>query len=110
MSNWSPIGFDLYRERFPATPPLVAAAPDISADFAREWAAANSPVHAPAGFTCVLVRGLFGSWIPRHFAVPLQRLRQAGLRAVIAHSRATGTIDDNAALLRADIDARLPEG
>ena len=65
---------------------------------------------ASADFTCVLVRGLFGSWIPGHFAAPLRRLRQAGLHALIARSRANGTIDANASLLRADIDARVPAG
>jgi hypothetical protein len=110
MSNWSPIGFDLYRELYPATPSLGANSHDISAEFAREWAAAKTPVAAQADFTCVLVRGLFGSWIPRHFAAPLQRLRQAGLRALIARGRAVGTIDTNASLLRADIEARQPKG
>lgn len=110
MSNWSPIGFDLYREFFPATPALDAAAHDISAEFAREWAAAETPAPAPADFTCVLVRGLFGNWIPRHLAAPLQRLRQAGLRALIADGSAIGTIDDNASALRADLKARVPAG
>jgi hypothetical protein len=53
LSNWSPIGFDLYREFFPATPALDAPAHDISAEFAREWAAAETPAPAPADFTCV---------------------------------------------------------
>ena len=110
MSNWSPIGFDLYREHYPATPPLGEPSQDISAEFAREWAAAKTPAPPAADFTCVLVRGLFGNWIPRHFAEPLQRLRQAGLRAFIARNRANGTIDANASLLRADLDARVPAG
>jgi hypothetical protein len=111
VSTWSPINFDLYRKLYPATPPLAPPADDITADFAREWSAApTAPPRASAGFTCVLVRGLFGSWIPRHFAAPLASLQAAGYRALIAQSRATGTIAANAALLRADLDARVPEG
>jgi hypothetical protein len=105
------VGFDLYRERYPATPPLASHADDITADFVREWSAAPAAApRSPADFTCVLVRGLFGSWIPRHFAAPLASLRAAGFRALIAQSRASGTIATNAALLRADIDARVPDG
>lgn len=111
MSTWSPVGFDLYRERYPATPPLATLAPDITAEFAREWAEAEAPSSASrADITCVLVRGIFGSWMPGHFAAPLERLRRAGFRALIAQTRATGTIAINAELLRADVEARVPEG
>jgi hypothetical protein len=111
LSNWSPIGFDLYRAIYPATPALPAPAHDISADFAREWAAAESPqpLHA-ADLTCVFVRGLFGSWIPRHLAAPLERLHAEGRLALIANTRANGTITANAAMLRADVEARVPRG
>lgn len=111
MSNWSPIGFDLYRSIYPATPSLAAPAHDISTDFAREWTAAESPQATPAtDLTCVFVRGLFGNWIPRHLAAPLARLRSAGRPALIARTNATGTIAANAALLRADVEARVPSG
>jgi hypothetical protein len=110
-SSWCPAGFELYRERYPATPPLAQSANDITPEFMREWDAADTALPASLStLTCVLVRGIFGSWIPRHFAVPLERLRRSGLRALIAQSRATGTIAVNAASLRADLDARLPEG
>jgi hypothetical protein len=105
------MGFDLYRERYPATPPLAAPASDITADFARAWSAAE--ISAPAAgtdVTCVLVRGIFGSWMPRHFAAPLEHLRRAGYRALIAQTWATGTIGTNAALLRADVERRVPTG
>lgn len=84
---------------------------DVTADFAREWAEAESPQALPAAdLTCVFVRGLFGSWIPRHLAVPLARLRASGRSAFIAHTRANGTIATNAAMLRADVEARVPKG
>jgi hypothetical protein len=111
LSNWSPIGFDLYRASYPATPALAAPAHDVTADFAREWAAAESPSQKPeTDLTCVFVRGLFGNWIPRHLAAPLARLRAAGRPALIARTRATGTIAANAAMLRADVEARVPRG
>jgi hypothetical protein len=111
LSNWSPSGFELYRQHYPATPMLAPPVHDLSAEFARQWAAAESPTaSAPSGYTCVFVRGLFGNWIPRHFAAPLQRLRDAGIEAFIAHGWATGTLEVNAALLRADLEARQPGG
>ena len=47
----------------------------------------------------VLVRGLFGAWLPRHFATPLCALRTAGWAAWIAPSSGTGNFTVNAALL-----------
>jgi len=111
VSTWSPTGFDLYRERYPATPPLAAPASDITAEFARAWSGAETT--APASrtdLTCVLVRGIFGSWMPQHFTAPLERLQRAGFRALIAQTRATGTIAINAELMRADVEARVPTG
>lgn len=61
-----------------------------------------------AGFTFVFVRGLFGRWIPGHFAAPLRALQSAGGHAFIARSRAAGTIAINARLLAADILRRTP--
>ncbi|MDK2125504.1 lipase family protein [Parachitinimonas caeni] len=45
----------------------------------------------------VLWRGLFGAWLPGHFQVPLQILRDAGWICRIAPSAGGGTIAANAA-------------
>ena len=45
--------------------------------------------------TVVLVRGLFGAWIPRHFRAPLERLRAQGWNSAIARTDPAGTIDAN---------------
>jgi hypothetical protein len=110
---WSPIGFERYRALFPATPALPAHN-DATPAFIAQWEAMGSGSHlAPTSspdLTLVLVRGLFGSWIPRHFAAPLVRLQASRQRAVIADTSPIGTIARNAALLRADLDRRAREG
>jgi hypothetical protein len=110
---WSPIGFERYRALFPATPAL-AAHDDATPAFIAQWEAMGSSlkraVPPEADLTLVLVRGLFGSLIPRHFAAPLTRLRAAGWRVMIANTAAAGTMARNAALLRRDLECRAPDG
>jgi hypothetical protein len=105
------MGFDRYRGLFPATP-AIATTDDATSAFIAHWdGLALRHSDPPAGdFTLVLVRGLFGSWIPRHFAAPLARLHAAGRRAIIANTAATGTIATNAALLARDLAQRVPAG
>lgn len=64
--------------------------------------------HAPsqaarAELVIVLVRGLFGAWIPQHFKAPLRRLRALGWTTVIARTRPAGTVEHNQRLLQAQI-------
>jgi hypothetical protein len=65
------------------------------------WAQAAGQAREEAHRTCtvLLVRGLFGAWIPGHFAVPLQRLRREGWTVEIARTEASGTVARNIALL-----------
>jgi hypothetical protein len=58
----------------------------------------------------VLVRGLFGAWIPRHFRAPLQQLRERGWDATIARTDPAGTIEDNAKLLVPQFEAIAAAG
>jgi hypothetical protein len=58
----------------------------------------------------VLVRGLFGAWIPGHFKAPLQRLQSQGWEARIARTDPAGTIADNARALAPQIDAIVASG
>src|SRR5262245_31598931 len=108
-TTWSPGGFDSWRELYPSTP-AFAPVDDITPDFIREWSAAGNSPPAAAGITCIFVRGLFGNWIPKHLAAPLERLRASGCNAIIANTRATGTTAANAAMMRADVDVRAPTG
>lgn len=110
VNPWQPTGFAEYRQRFPSSPhlePLARAS--ATAEFVATWndLPAISP---PVPETCfVFVRGLFGSWIPRHFAHPLQMLQRAGLRAIIANTRAAGTIEENARAVERDVLERVAE-
>lgn len=58
----------------------------------------------------LLVRGLFGAWIPKHFAAPLARLTALGWDARIAHTDPAGTIAANAATLAPQIDGIVAAG
>lgn len=110
---WSPRGFADFRGFYPATPAMTQPADrDATAAFVAAWDARAEPrkpaVPDSAGPTAVFVRGLFGTWIPRHLAAPLRALREDGYPTFIARSRAAGTIDANARMLAADIAHRAP--
>lgn len=114
---WSPRGFADYRQFYPATPEIACRpGADATAAFTTAWdalPATPAPGSAPAPridarIALVFVRGLFGRWIPGHFAAPLRALRDAGYAAFVARSRAAGTIDGNAALLATDVLRRAP--
>jgi hypothetical protein len=80
---------------------------DATGEFIAAWDA-DQPPAAPGGLSFVLVRGLFGKWIPRHFAAPLRALERADLPAIIASSAAAGTRATNGALLQRDLEQRVP--
>ena len=70
----------------------------LRARFDRHMLAADGPERPhPLQNTCtvVLVRGLFGAWIPRHFRAPLERLRALGWDSTIARTDPAGTLDAN---------------
>src|SRR5688572_18825549 len=104
---WSPHGFASYRERYPATPDLGALVrADHTAEFVELWSRAT--LRAPIGVQFILVRGLFGAWIPGHFSDPVDALEHAGVASIIARSSAAGSIETNAALIARDVDRRVP--
>ncbi|MGZ5093009.1 MAG: hypothetical protein ACXWCY_07665 [Burkholderiales bacterium] len=106
---WRPGGFDDYRLLYPGTPPLTAfARADVTGAFAESWndAGARDGLAAASDVTFVFVRGLFGAWIPRHLAQPLEALRRAGAETRIARSSAAGTVEANAASIAHDIEVR----
>jgi len=110
---WTPHGFADHRRFYPATPRIACGARgDATADFIAAWETLGArPEHAPRlgpDVTFVFVRGLFGRFIPGHFAAPLRALRDAGGHAFVARSRAAGTIAGNARMLAADIRRRAP--
>ena len=113
---WDPRGFERYGAHYPATPPIEAlACVDATPRFIGSWdrlaegAAAGPALQRRArDTTFVLVRGLFGSWIPRNFIAPLQALRRTGARAMLARSGSVATVEDNARRIARDVQARVP--
>jgi len=70
----------------------------LRACYEREMLAEGAPERAlplQKACTVVLVRGLFGAWIPGHFREPLKRLRTQGWNSMIARTDPAGTIDAN---------------
>ena len=108
VTPWQPTGFSDYRRRYPRGPALEPLAQaDVTVEFVALWDRLPSFARSIPDVCFVLVRGLFGSWIPRHFAHPLQALERAGLRAIIAKTRAVGTVEDNARAIERDVLHRL---
>jgi hypothetical protein len=108
---WDPQGFADYAEFYPATPSIAHPGDrDATGEFLAAWESATLPelARGTGDITVVLVRGLFGRWIPGHLAAPLRALRGAGLPALVARSAAAGTIDDNALGIAADLARRVP--
>lgn len=68
------------------------------------------PPGSDPALAVVMVRGLFGAWIPGHFRAPLRWLRQVGWPAHIARTDPTGTIEANARALGAQIDTLIATG
>ena len=113
-SAWSPLDFYSYRQFYPATREIGALVrADASGEFIRAWKDVGASRltfcgHREAiGTSLVLVRGLFGRWIPKHFAATRKAFARAGLRSIVANSRAADTVDANAALIGRDIEARV---
>ncbi len=74
--------------------------------------AANGPRPSPeyADCTLLMVRGLFGSWIPNHFRAPLRHFKRLGWQVEVGHTAAAGTLASNAAALGAQIDQLVAAG
>jgi hypothetical protein len=108
VNLWQPTGFAEYRQLFPSGPALEPLArSDATAEFVATWNGQPASIPPIPDICFVFVRGLFGSWIPRHFTCPLQTLERAGLRAIIANTRAAGTIEENARAVARDVLARV---
>ena len=108
VTPWQPTGFSDYRCRYPDGPALEPLAQaNVTIEFVALWDRLPSFARSIPDVCFVLVRGLFGSWIPRHFARPLQALERAGLYAIIAKTRAAGTVEDNARAIERDVLHRL---
>ena len=108
VTPWQPTGFSDYRCRYPAGPALEPLAQaNVTAEFAALWNTPPLPGLAIPGVCFVFLRGLFGSWIPRHFACPLRTLKRAGLHAIIAKTNAVGTVEDNARAIERDVLRRV---
>lgn len=76
----------------------------------RTSAAHRPSLPADDGIVVVLVRGLFGAWIPGHFQAPLRWLRALGWTTLIARTRPAGIALQNQRLLQAQVEALVASG
>ncbi len=91
----------------------VGDAPLLEQHYAHRWQAAEQPsLRAVPGDmrTLVMVRGLFGSWIPNHFKRPLQHFARNGWSVVVGHTKAADTMAVNALRLGRQMDALIAAG
>lgn len=80
----------------------ASAVADPAGAFARLFDLGQDGTVRPSqvpGCTVVMVRGLFGAWIPGHFRAPLALLRAQGWQATIARTDPAGTLERNRLLL-----------
>jgi hypothetical protein len=116
VHDWTPEGFERYRELFPQTPPLEPApdqAPhqDWSARFADAWRGGMRSVESllrprAATTTVVFVRGYLGHYMPGNLVAPCTALRRIGFDAFIASNRSGGTVAGNVAALTGQLGER----
>jgi hypothetical protein len=99
------------------TAPLLArvgADPAHRATLARYHAAFGSEqrasLHQQKRYTVLLVRGLFGAWIPGHFRAPLRHLRALGWEAQIARTHPAGTLERNGRELQRQVQQLVAQG
>lgn len=69
-----------------------------------------TPSTDTADCTLLMVRGLFGNWIPNHFRAPLRHFRHLGWQVEIGRTAAAGTLAHNAAALGSQIDELIANG
>jgi hypothetical protein len=84
-----------------------------AAEFARMFDRQEDGAVRPADIpdcTVVMVRGLFGSWIPGHFRAPIELLRARGWHATVARTDPAGTLERNRRLLLVQVAALVEAG
>jgi len=100
MLPWIPQNPFIYSGAYPKTPPLPSQFdPKIQETFVELWNTfkADSPeLERWRGIELILVRGLFGPWMPGHFSKLKKLLLQKGFLVSIAPTLAAGTVSENA--------------
>lgn len=112
-TDWTPLGFDRYRELSPRTPQL---APGLGRPwterFAQEWHAGETSaarIHLCARAsrtTIVFVRGYLGHYMPGNLAAACVAMRRLGFDTFIGRNHAGGTVEGNVAALAKHFAAR----
>ena len=103
-----------YRVRSLSTDPYCSAFdPALNAQYREHLLKADKgPVPGAAARDCVvlMVRGLFGGWIPGHFRAPHRHLSSLGWTVQIAKTSPGGTLLENSAALGPQIDRIIGDG
>jgi hypothetical protein len=110
--QWTPEGFERYRELYPRTPSLDPAPdPRWSARFAETWRRGVRDLgeslrpHA-ATTTIVFVRGYLGHYMPGSLTTACVAVRRVGFDAFIARNRSGSTVAGNVARLARQLSTR----
>lgn len=96
--NWTPLENDFLTRDYPQTPVLPHLNGGMNQRFFDQWKE-EAPLPSP-DCTFVLVRGIFGRYMPDHFGSLKRELRRQGQRVVIAPTGTQATIEENIGRLR----------
>ena len=105
MRNWSPEGFDRYRELFPVTP-LISVDDDLdkSEVFRSKWtigveAATSNIEKLTSDTSIVFIRGYLGNYMPGNLIQPVRTLKQLGFDSFILQNKSGDNVSNNVAML-----------
>lgn len=97
---WAPGDFEEYRARWPRTPDLEHPDPGTTARFVAAWGWGERElddrlVAAVGDRRLVFVRGFLGNWMPGNLSAPVAALQALGIRAELARTATSRTVDAN---------------
>ena len=106
---WTPTDFLAYRARWPRTPEFAMPEDDRSRAFEAAWEYSAEGLAARlAGVRVVFVRGFLGNLMPGNLKAPVRALRERGVRAELARTATSRTIEHNVALLAHQLEGTEP--
>jgi hypothetical protein len=103
---WTPSSQETLYRSFPETPSLSHLDQELYREFTDRWEDEGGAVPIRSGnerYLIILVRGIFGSYMPGHFKRVTEALRAMGHEVVIAPTKTAGTVEENCERLRAFI-------
>ena len=116
-NQWRYDSWSEYLEHYPETPPLPESASVLNKSFCSIWKSDFADNSLPAGWKkrsdklmIVLVRGLFGNFMPGNFSDVMNALSSLGARVIRPRIQTAGKVQDNARQLQQLVLRQLDAG